>query len=436
MDDFSQLISKEAKNKISSIKKYINKFTHSKRLKKIKRNLKKKFKHPKEKKFETKGNKKNNQIEISNNQKINKKRNAGIDLLRIVTMIGIIYSHVIQQGKGLDKYNRYRDKINYVYTYFFFHNNAFALISGVIGYKSSKYSNLLYLWLIVVFYSVGIYYYYLKYKKGSYLNVELNKEYYPVIYGRYWYFTSYFGMYLFLPAINKGIQYLNKPEYKALVISIFGIFIVWKSYMNNKDDHFKMNGGMSTLWLLALFITGGYIGKFNVVYTGIKRYIFSLIYLFIFLFSCYIHNKYNNYTIIEYSTNYKIKLRNFIKRMSSDQITCVIKYTQAISLALFFLQLKYNYYLSKLITFFCPLTFAVYLIHINSNVSHNYLSRLFYGESYDLTVNEVIQMFLLKSVKIFVVCIIIDYLRHLLFTILRIRKICVFLEKIFFKIIS
>ena len=122
--------------------------------------------------------------------------------------------------------------------------------------------------------------------------------------------------------------------------------------------------------------------------------------------------------------------------MSSDQITCVIKYTQAISLALFFLQLKYNYYLSKLITFFGPLTFAVYLIHINSNVSHNYLSRLFYGESYDLTVNEVIQMFLLKSVKIFVVCIIIDYLRHLLFTILRIRKICVFLEKIFFKIIS
>ena len=120
MDDFSQLISKEAKKKISFIKKYINKFTHSKRLKKIKRNLKTKIKHPKEKKFETKDKKINNQIEISNNQKINKKRNAGIDLLRIVTMIGIIYSHVIQQGKGLDKYNRYRDKINYVYTYFFF----------------------------------------------------------------------------------------------------------------------------------------------------------------------------------------------------------------------------------------------------------------------------------------------------------------------------
>ena len=426
MNDFSQLVSKETKNKISCIKKYLNKITQSIRL----------IKPLKENKFEIKNIKKNNQIEISSNQKIIKKRNAGIDLLRIVTMIGIIYSHVIQQGKGLNKYNQYRDKINYVYTYFFFHNNAYALISGVIGYKSSKYSNLLYLWLIVVFYSLGIYYYYLKYKKGIYLHVELYKEYFPVIYGRYWYFTSYFGMYLFLPAVNKGIHYLNKPEYKALVTSIFGIFVVWKSFMNNRDDLFHMNGGGSTLWLLSLFIIGGYIGKFNEVYTGIKRYIFSFIYLFIFLFSCYIHNKYNNYIIIEYSKNFKIKLKNFIKRMSSNQIICVIKFTQAISLALFFLQLKYNDYLSKLITFFGPLTFAVYLIHINSNVSRNYLSKLLDRESYNLTANEVIRMFLFKSVKIFVVCIIIDYLRHLLFTILRIRSICILAEKIFFKIFS
>ena len=119
-------------------------------------------------------------------------------------------------------------------------------------------------------------------------------------------------------------------------MSIFGIFIVWKSYMIRKDDHFKMNGGMSTIWLLCLYIIGGYIGKFNVVYSGIKSYIFSFIYIFIFLFSCYIHNKYNNYTIIEYSGNYAIKLKNFIKRLSSDEITCVIKFTQSISLVLFF----------------------------------------------------------------------------------------------------
>jgi hypothetical protein len=354
-------------------------------------------------------------------------------------MIGIIYTHIIFQGKGINKYYKYKDKINNSHTYVFFHNNAYGLISGVVGYKSTKYSNLLYLWLCVVFYSVGIHYYYLKYKKGTYIGIELYKEYYPVIHNRYWYFTSYFGMFLFLPAVNKGIQYLNKPECKALVMSIFGIFVIWQSYMNSKEDHFRMNDGISTIWLLCLYIIGGYIGKFNIVYTGIKRYIFSFIYLLIFLFFCFIHNKYINYTIIEYNGNYKKKLINFIKRLLSDklnQICCVVRTSQAITLTLFFLQLKYNEYLSKLFTFIGPLTFAVYLIHLNSNVSKHYLSKILAGESYDLKANEVIQMFILKSVKIFVGCIILDYLRHLLFTTLKIRKICILAEKIYFKIIS
>jgi len=94
---------------------------------------------------------------------------------------------------------------------------------------------------------------------------------------------------MFLPAVNKGIQYLNKPEFKALVMGICGIFVIWQSFMNEKDDQFKMGGGFSTIWLLCLYITGAYIGKYNVVYTGIKRYIFSFIYLFIFFFSCFIH---------------------------------------------------------------------------------------------------------------------------------------------------
>ena len=440
MDDFSQLISKETKRKIGSIKKYINEITYNKKLKKIKRNIKKKIKLPKGRnKNEIKDINKNNKSEISNNQKLVKKRNAGVDLLRIITMIGIVYTHVLHQGNGLNKYNKYRNKINNSYTYFFWHDNAFALISGVVGYKSTKYSNLLYLWLCVVFYSVGIHYYYLKYKKVSNIDTVIYKEYFPVIYGKYWYFTSYFGMFLFLPAVNKGIQYLNKPEFKALVMSICGIFVIWQSYMNSKDDHFKMNDGVSTLWLLCLYIIGGYIGKFNVVYTGIKRYIFSFIYLFIFLFFCFIHNKYIHYTILEYSGNYKKKLIKFIKRLLSDKLnklSCVVKTAQSISLALFFLQLEYNKYLSKLITFIGPLTFAVYLIHLNSNVSNNYLKNILNGESYDLKANEVIQMFILKSVKIFSGCIIIDYLRHLLFTILKIRKICILAEKIFFKIIS
>jgi len=125
---------------------------------------------------------------------------------------------------------------------------------------------------------------------------------------------------MFLPAVNKGIQYLNKPEFKALVMSICGIFVIWKSFINEKDDQFKMGGGFSTIWLLCLYITGAYIEKYNVVYTGIKRYILCFIYLFIFFFSCFIHIKYSKNTIIEYSRNYKVKFNNFMKKLSSDSL--------------------------------------------------------------------------------------------------------------------
>ena len=181
-------------------------------------------------------------------------------------MIGIVFTNVLHQGKGLYKYDKYKSGFSNEYIYLFWHHNAYALISGVIGYKSIKYSNLLYLWLCVVFYSVSIRYYYLKYKQGANIDGELYKDYYPLIYGRYWYFTSYFGMYIFLPAVNRGIQYLNKAEFKLLAGSLFGIFIFWQSYMSSKGDHFKMDGGISIMWLLCLYIIGAYIGRFNVVY--------------------------------------------------------------------------------------------------------------------------------------------------------------------------
>jgi len=422
MDNSYQLISKNINNKISLIKSYLNKRIH--------------FTFGKYKliKPSKEANKNEDSINrINSKQKIIKRRNPGIDLLRIIAMIGIVFSHILYQGKGLDKYQRYNNKIKFLFTYIFWHVNSYALISGIVGYKSTKYSNLLYIWLCVVFYSVSIHYYYLIYKKDASINEQLYIEYYPIIYKRYWYCTSYFGMFIFLPAINKGIQYLSKSEFKLLGMSILSIFVFWQTYINNEGDFFNMNSGKSIVWLLCLYIIGAYIGKFNVIYTGIKRYIFSFIYLFIFLLLCSIHNKCRNYTISNFIGNYK-NLINFIKK--SNEFFCVIKTTQAIFITLFFLQLKYNEYLSKFITFFGPLTFGVYLIHFHKIVRKKYLSKLLNRESYNLTFNEVIKMLILKCMKIFLSCIIIEYLRHLLFSILKIRKFCLLLEHFIFKMVS
>ena len=81
-------------------------------------------------------------------------------------------------------------------------------------------------------------------------------------------------MYLFLPVINKGIAYLTKGEFKLVVISTIVVLSFWRDYKNPKEDVFNLNGGFSLLWLLTLYLTGAYIGKYRNDYSRYKKYIY------------------------------------------------------------------------------------------------------------------------------------------------------------------
>ena len=121
-----------------------------------------------------------------------------------------------------------------------------------------------------------------------------------MIFKRYWFFTTYFGMYLFLPVLNKGVQNLSKFELKLVVISTLGIFIIWKEYKNQKEDVFFLKDGGSITWFLTFYLTGAFIGKYTILYYGITKYIYCVIYLLIFSFFSYLcfklsQNEFPNY---------------------------------------------------------------------------------------------------------------------------------------------
>ena len=109
---------------------------------------------------------------------------------------------------------------------------------------------------------------------------------------------------------------------------------------------------------------------------------------------------------------------------------------QTISLSLFILQIKYNKYIAKIISFIGPLTFGVYLIHDNNYIRNNIISSIFSKDPSNLPFISTLELVLIKVFKIFIICCFIDYIRHIIFTTCRIRKICIFLEKIAFKILG
>ena len=240
--------------------------------------------------------------------KITKIRNPGVDLVRLISMYNIIINHYLHFGNAYGHFPKFNRQLLLMHYFTDWHNNSFILISGIVGYKTNKYSNLFYLWISVFLYSVGIHKYILYYKKGYIINYDMNKEYYPIIFRNYWYFTTYFAMYLFLPVMNTGISYLSKYDLRLVVMSTLGVLILWKDYKNPSNDVFHMSSGNSVLWFLVYYLTGAYIGKYHVNYVGIKKFIYCFINLILFLFASYILFKAMHKELYYFIGNKKIEL--------------------------------------------------------------------------------------------------------------------------------
>ena len=91
-------------------------------------------------------------------------------------MYTIVLNHFLVFGNAFRKFSKYKEQLNLLHIFTDWHNNGFALISGIVGYRSNKYSNLLYLWLTVFFYSVGIHLYIKIFKRKYIINYDFYDE--------------------------------------------------------------------------------------------------------------------------------------------------------------------------------------------------------------------------------------------------------------------
>lgn len=359
--------------------------------------------------------------------KSKKARNPNIDFIRIAGMFSIIISHILTHGQALKKYTQFNE-LQLLLILGMWHVSSFGVVSGLIGSKSHKYSNLLYLWDIAVFYSII---FYLKHNKYFPNNLLLNdillSNIFPVIHRGYWYFTAYFGIFPFLPFINSGISVLSQIEVKKSIYFMMGIFIIWSFYYK---DSFNLNGGHSSFCLLIFYIFGAYIDKYIYYRKNSKfiRILICVICLFIYIFLSLICYKFH---IQSLSSKSNSKIKNiFAVEVNSFPIVF-----QTFSITIFIAQIKFNKYLTQIITFLGPLTFDVYLIHENSYVRNNYMRNILQQYSQQISLINILLIIFQKAIFIFVVCILIAYFRSLIFQFLKIKNICNYFEKIATRII-
>lgn len=280
-------------------------------------------------------------------------RNYGIDLLKIIEMINIINLH-INKKSGLLKFDPKGLKYRQAYLleiFSYWPVDVFGLISGLIGYKKYKFSNLIYLWFEYFFYSIFFsVYLYVK----SNLNLQLLfLSCLPLGIRRLWYVNAYFFMYLLLPFIVNSVSFLNKKEYTKLIGLIFFMYSFYYTFLRyifgNSNYNFSLKG-YSTIWIIQLYIGGCYLGRFYMNKPILSKK---------FLFVLYICVSFFTYKFVFY--NYKKTRHTNLLFVDYLSPTIII---QSFSLLMLFADLKINNkYLIKVLLFFNPLNFNVTLIH-------------------------------------------------------------------------
>ena len=347
------------------------------------------------------------------------KRNFGIDLLRIFSMINIIILHINLFSGQLalsDKDKNYK-VIWRLEIMCYWAVNAFGLISGIVGYKKYKFSNLIYIWIQASFHSFffSLYLFIINKIKIKLLILSL----FPILLIRNWYVNAYFCMYLFVPFINYGITNLDRKTYKGIILFFFLFFSIYHIFsnllINNSNYHF-LNNGYSTLWLIILYISGGYFGKYFTNLNTKLNLKALIIWIFIFFIS----------TFISFESFFVFKTQIFINYLSPTIIF------QAISLVILFSKLDIRYiWIIKIISFFTPLTFNVTLIHLRFFTENIILKQKFFKWVNNLNNNLIFFKIYGLGVFLYFLFAFIDYIRALLFKAFKIKNFSLFVEKNF-----
>ena len=309
--------------------------------------------------------------------------------------------------------------------------NGFGLISGIVGYRSYKFSNAIFIWIQASFYSeaISLYLYYIKRITKKDLILSL----FPILIKRQWYVNAYLFLYLFIPFINYGINNVNRKTYKNIIILFFVFYsilnVISISLFRNSNYNF-LNNGYSTLWLTILYIVGGYFGKYLFQNNNHLTLISFILWSFIYCFSTFISSELLFY--LKRNQN-KYKNNKMIRNLSLINYISPTIVLQAISLTILFSKLNIsNKYIIKVINFFTPLSFNVTLSHLRVFKEKIFNIQKLFKWAINLTPSERYYKTILAGIALYVIFALIDYLRLLLFNLLRIKKICLIIEKKFF----
>lgn len=359
-------------------------------------------------------------MEITSSAQKTGNRNYGIDLLRLVAMFYVVIFHVLGYGGVLGAaVSGSKVAINwFMRIWVMCAVNIYGMISGYVGYtneaKPYRYSRYVTMWCQTVFYGLlgaGLF---LAISPDVLFVKHLILACLPVTSNQWWYFTAYTGLFFLIPWINRLIRGLTEGEMTRLVAVCVLIFSLYSTAASLFREPFNLNEGFSTLWLVILYIIGAWMKKCRIPEKarGKKWVLIGT--------GCIIITWLQKLAAVFLLEDGKFR---FLESYISPTVVCI-----AAAYLIVFSKLKLSEGWKKLISFFSPAAFGVYLFHMQWDILDGTITAKL-AHIAQLPVWNMLFLIILVSAIIFAAGLLVDKVRAWLFKVLRIDIMANWIEE-------
>ena len=197
------------------------------------------------------------------------KRNANMELLRLISMCMVVMLHGLWKGDNLKDLS-----VSFTLTdctawllecLSVVAVNLFILTSGYFLCRSKfKLERLIELVCQVLFFTIGTFAVSAVFKVGELKEFgiyELVKTVFPIHSGVYWFVTAYVAVYLLSPLLNKGISMLKKDGLGIVIICLVIYESLFKSLLPIRFENDEKGYGI--LWFIIVYLIGAYLRNYG-----------------------------------------------------------------------------------------------------------------------------------------------------------------------------
>lgn len=337
---------------------------------------------------------------MNNNVLPSKRRNSSIELLRIISMVMIMFYHFAIHGHfdfATASVSVTRLWLNFISMGGKIGVDLFVLISGyylISDTKSLNFKKILKLWGQVFFYSVVIYVLTCAFGISQFSFTDLIKCIFPITFSQWWFASTYFVLYFLHPFINKFLCSISKKAYQSLLLLLI---VFWSVIPTLTATKFESN---SLLWFMLLYAISGYIKLYG-LNPKIKNNQYVIIFAVVSILT-YL----SGIAITVAGVKFKSVASHFTYFYNQEKINVLII---CVSLFMIFINLKMNYH--KWINIIASASFGVYLIH-----DDNFLRTFIWKDLFNVSSFEgsavVIPYSIAVIITLYAVCTAIDLIRQ------------------------